>query len=95
MDSKTCKTCGATFHRPKDYSGPQWQRRKFCSTPCVRGRLKPLGPKTRYRKLHLSDGRTVNEHRHLMEQYLGRALEPHEHVTRTVTEKITELRILK
>ena len=33
--------------------------------------------KSRYRKLKI-DGRTVSEHRHVMEQHLGRKLGPHE-----------------
>lgn len=80
METKKCETCGADFGRPKDYSAPQWERRKFCSPKCVRGRLKRLGKKTRYRKLRLDDGRTVNEHRHIMEQSIGRPLLPSEHV---------------
>jgi hypothetical protein len=77
---KICDTCGAAYARPKDYGNAQWAARRFCSPGCVRGRLKRLGPNTRYRKLVLPDGRTVNEHRFVMEQILGRKLLPGEHV---------------
>ena len=77
---KPCETCGRQFSRPRDYSQKQWERRRFCSAPCVRGHLKALGPKTRYRKVRNADGRTLNEHRVVMEVVLGRPLGANEHV---------------
>jgi len=33
-----------------------------------------------YRRIHTGDGRRVMEHVHVMEQHLGRRLEPHENI---------------
>jgi hypothetical protein len=77
---KLCETCGKPFDRPRDYSAAQWERRRFCSAPCVRGHLKALGPNTRYRKIRRADGQVVSEHRAVMERQLGRPLRANEHV---------------
>ena len=33
-ETKTCRTCGATFHRRSKYSTKQWEAAEFCSRAC-------------------------------------------------------------
>lgn len=81
--TKSCETCGREFSRPKDYSHVQWARRRFCSQTCVVQTFyksdEELSPKTRYRKRKVN-GKTVAEHRLVVERRLGRPLRADEYV---------------
>lgn len=37
--TKTCRTCGDEFARPKDYSAAQWARRQFCKMTITKADL--------------------------------------------------------
>lgn len=58
-----------------------FNRRRFCNQGCFNASYKdrPLSPKTKYRTVKV-DGVKKLEHRHVMEQKLGRALQPWESV---------------
>jgi hypothetical protein len=85
---RTCEQCGKTFAARLSNVARGWG--KFCSRECSTqsqrgsgstqwngGRyVSPEG----YVMLNLTDRRNVAEHRYVMEQFLGRALSPDEHV---------------
>lgn len=80
----TCLMCGVVFRRK--HGGRD--KGKYCSTACQqKGMIGPLhfnwkGGKINrkgYRIISIS-GRRVLEHRYVMEQHLGRTLDPSEHV---------------
>lgn len=70
---KTCPRCGSQYD-----AGENWKRQTYCSRRCAA--RKEVDPKvTRYRRTKVG-GRPINEHRHVMEQHLGRKLRPDEYV---------------
>ena len=75
LSEKTCARCGKGFNRKYREGGPAFARRRYCSLSCAaRSRGNP-----RYRKLRIN-GEPIQEHRHVMEQMLGRKLRPFETV---------------
>lgn len=82
---RTCEWCGADFKRRYKEAYWQYEERKFCSRTCAdKGRKTTRVPdsqfKGRYRQKKRPDGTKILEHRWVMEQHLGRKLEPWEQV---------------
>lgn len=63
--TKNCETCGTSFQAERD-------RNRFCSRPCFNVSLR-----TGSGYVQTTNG---SEHRRVMEQLLGRKLQPQEHV---------------
>lgn len=76
---KTCQTCGNPYKKNPREAHWQYEGRKFCGRRCIRQPVRPIGPKTRYRKTKVN-GRPMQAHRHVMEEYLGRPLRWDEYV---------------
>lgn len=77
---RPCEHCGTTMPiAPTDHA-KRYAKKRFCSLRCA-NRARGVDPtKTRYRKVRIGgrEGRAIAEHRFVMEQHLGRRLEPHE-----------------
>lgn len=89
--TKTCKTCGESFYVPKyrettavycsrrclALGHPEVTEKARSNSPVMARKGK--GEPRNYRTI-MVDGVQVREHRYVMEQHLGRKLEPWEHV---------------
>lgn len=81
---KLCEICKESFPRNPKESYKQFENRRFCSNKCSMvlrkiNRKPGAELKSKYRTVSTLDG-TVLEHRLVMEQHLGRKLEPWEQV---------------
>ena len=81
---KRCGYCGVDYGKRPSEAYWQFSARRFCSRSCAdKGRTRVRVPdeefKARYRQVKIN-GRPRLEHRHVVEQALGRPLERHEQV---------------
>lgn len=80
---KICEQCGVSFTKRKKEAYWQFEKRTACSKRCAGILNNPRKPntdlKSRYRLIKTPSGRKL-EHRWVVEQHLGRELEPWEHV---------------
>jgi len=85
-EQKPCLHCGTMFERKPNVGMPVFNKQRFCSPRCGRlwneAQKPPLEQRerkcsTRYFKTKVA-GRTINVHRYVMEQKLGRNLKPDE-----------------
>lgn len=81
---KICAACGEKFSPQAKEGTKRFAVRKYCSNRCVGTanadrRKQPVNMVSRYRRVKI-DGKSVLEHRYVMEQVLGRKLQPHEQV---------------
>lgn len=86
-DNFSCEICGTIFYRNLSSQRPKM----FCSNKCknifLRGMSKIYGfkkfentkNKRKYKEVRV-DGKKIGEHRHIMQEFLGRKLESWEHV---------------
>ena len=79
--SLSCIKCGTSFTRSSGVAKSreaQGMRGPYCSRKCAVTDRHLKENIKEYRRRHHSDGRNLREHRHIMEQKLGRVLSPSE-----------------
>lgn len=79
MLDRMCKRCGSTFQAP--LSRVKKGAARYCSRFCADDARRSGGwiSNQGYNRTKI-DGQTITVHRYIMEQHLGRTLEPHEDV---------------